>query len=212
MFGWLGSWFGRGWAGITDLANAVRDAIANALNQLIGQFVGWVNAARYFVMSCAYAWRGLVALVVSLANFARRVLFVAIPTAAANALNQASRYAEWLVGQAAQLAWILYSDALNFAIGLANDVRAWALAQLSAIIGRLNSVIVLLNTVARLVLALLTNPSTMADWIAGSIVQAVYRWALGRAELLARWAFNGAVTGALRFVDVAERIITDMFL
>lgn len=212
MFEWLGSWFSRGWAGLNDLGNAVRDAITNAINQLIGQFVSWVDACWFLVTAFGYTGGGVIAFTVSLFNFGRRLFFVVLPAAAASALLQAERYAEWLVGQAVALARQLAIDAINTARQFASEVRQWAQAQMSSIIDYVNRVSTLLNTVAHLVLSLLTDPAALADWVAGSIVQAVYRWALGRAELLARWAFNGAVAGALRFVDVAERIIADLFL
>lgn len=212
MFGWLGGWFARGWSGLDDLANAVRDAITNAINQLVGQFVAWVDAFWFLVTAFGYTGGGLLDFVGSMFSFGRRLIFIVIPAAAANALNSASRYAEWLVGQAVALVRQLVAVAVDTALRLAADVRQWAQGQITAILGYIQRISALLNTVAHLVLSLLTNPVALADFVAGSIVQAVYRWASGRAELLARWAFNGAVVGALRFVDVAERIIADLFL
>lgn len=212
MFDWLGSWFSRGWAGLGDLAGAVRQAIANALGQLVSRFLTWQNAMVYTALSAAHAWQALIRFLIALSGFAGRLVFVRLPAIAVKVLADAAAFTERRIGDVVNFVQASVDNALNLTRQLYGDLRSWATAQLRSIIDTLSNVWTLLQTVAHRVFDLLTDPRALADWIAGHIVQAVYRWALGNAELLARWAFNGAVTGALRFADIAERIIADIFL
>lgn len=212
MFDWLNGWFARGWAGLNDLASAVRQAILNAVNQLIAAFLTWVSTATYVAMAAVYAWQAIIRFTIALYQFGGRLIFVRLPTLAAKSLADAVDYTERRIGDVVNFIYARVAEVVNLVRQLVGDLRSWAVAQITNIIQYIHDIVTLLNYVAKRVIALLTNPDALADWVAGSIISAVYRWAVGRADTLARWAFNGAITGALKFVDIVERIIADVFL
>lgn len=212
MVTWLVTLFTAGYGSLAQLANAVRQAFVDFFNGLVQIFVSWVNSAHHLVNAMQYTYGGAVDLLVSLMNLGRRIVTVYVPNLVNSALDAAHKYAEWIAGTVLSTARVLFREAVDAAQSLANSVYNFAYTQIHNLIDVVNNVIGLLNTVAKRVFALLTNPRALADWMAGEIVGAVYRWALGSAEALARLAFNLAVSGAIKFAGVLEHVISDVFM
>lgn len=212
MITWLVTLFVAGYGSLTQLANAVRQAFVDFFNTLVGIFVSWVNSAHHLVNAMQYTYGGAVDLLVSLMNLGRRIVLVYVPNLINSALDEAHKYAEWIAGTVLSEARNLFNQAVNLAQSLVNSVYNFAWTQITNLVNVVNNVINLLNTVARKVFALLTDPRALADWVAGEMIGALYRWALGAAEALTRLFFAMAVSGALKFASVVETILSDIFL
>jgi hypothetical protein len=88
-----------------------------------------------------------------------------------------------------------------------NRARADLLAIRDFFFSKLNDAIAVLNSVVRIVGALLTSPERLAVWLVGAMFTALLRFALANAEaiLAALWAQRTTV--ALRTLDRTEAII-----
>lgn len=212
MWDWIKRQFGRGFSGLADLANEIRNALTNLVNSFIATFVSWVSAALYLFQASVNFVVALSSLLVSLVNWALRATFVYFPRAVAQAVGDAFTWTEKRYADA--IGWInrRIADVIAWAAQLYNDLRSWAVGQVAAIIDWIHNIATLLNDVAKRVYALLTNPRALADWVAGEIIGALYRWALGAAEALGRLFFRFAVSAAIKFADVVEQVIADIFL
>lgn len=212
MFDWLIPFFVKNYKGITDLANTVRDAIKTAMDMLVGQFVRWAQSAGFMVNAAHYLYDGVVDYVVALRWFAVRMVVLTIPLLISQAVTNVASWASRELAALRQLVNSLYTQALQVARQWVDALTAWTLGQLRVIIDTLNRAVTLLTDVARRVYALLTDPRALSDWIAGHIIQAVFRWILGNGEALARLALQWAIRGALFGAATLEQIITDIWL
>lgn len=212
MFDWITNLFARGYSGLTDLANDIRRAIANLANLFVGQFVAWVAAGVNLWNAVGNFSYGLVAMLLSMLGFVRRVALVYIPNATASAVNQAFTWTEKRIADAVRYTEQRVAEVTAWAAQAFNDLRTWATGQVAAILSYIHNIATLLNDVAKRVYALLTNPRALADWVAGELIGAIWRWATGNADALARLALGMAVSGALKLAGVLERVISDVFL
>lgn len=212
IFGWLGGLFGRGYSSLKDLANDIRNAITNAVNAFISVFVGWVSAGVDIVQSVFYAYGGFVQYLGALARFGGRILYGVVPALLAKAFDSAVSYVERRVTDVFNYVVQRVAEVIAWAQQAYNDLRTWAAGQVTSILAYIHDMVVLLNDVAKRVYALLTNPRALADWVAGEVIGALWRWAVGNADALARIALGMALSGAIKLAGVLEQVIADVFL
>jgi hypothetical protein len=212
MFDWLIPWFVRRWSGLTDLANATRDAIKTALDLLVAMFIRWALGIAYIFTSTYALYGAGINFLAALRDRLWLLLYYTLPNLAAHTLDQAVTYARGWINilwdkvvaaeqHAVQLAQWALGQAIDYARGWINYLYDWA-----------SRTWVLLSTVASKVFTLLTDPRALSDWVAGTIVQAVFRWALGNVNALSRLAFAWALRGALFTAGLLEQVIADLFL
>lgn len=212
MFSWLAGLFRNPLSGLTDLANQVRNAITNAVNSFIAEFVAWANAFRYLLGKGVWTFEEGYHFVRSFTGMMLRLALVWLPNQLYKVTVDAAHYAEYLAGVVQNIATALYNQAIAYAAQAVNALTSWVWGQLTAIVTALNHWIAVLADVAPRVYALLTDPRALADWIAGNIVQAIFRWALANAETLARLALAAIIPAMVTGASIIEQIITDIWL
>ena len=212
MFDWIVPWFARGWSGVTDLANAMRDALTRLVLSFVGVFLGWMREAAYVANAAIAVLYAFIRVWHSLGNALARLALVVLPNLAQYIFVITFRYIEQQATQAYHYAEHVVGLLRQEVSGWVNNVVTWARGEIAKISSTISQIITLLNAVAGRVFALLTDPQALADWIAGHIVRSVWRWAQGNAEAFTRLALRGAVGATLSAVDVIERIIADVFL
>ena len=212
MFDWLIPIIANGPNTVADLSRRVLNMVNAFIAWLIGMFVRWVFAAVLLLYAFIHLATGVADYVIAVEGAVFRILYVRLPVALANAAQAAAHYAESLFSQAVGLARSLVSEAIALARSLVGQLTAYVLAEVANIAGRIADIVRLLNTVATRVSQLLTDPRALADWIAGAIVQAVFRWVVGNAEALARWGLSVAIRGAIGAAGLLEQVIVDVFM
>lgn len=212
MFDWLIPIIASKASSVQDLANKVWTAITNLKNVLVDLFVHWVWSVIYLMQAAGHLAGGVIEFLGAVRWKLDGILVVWLPNAIASALNTAEAYAGRLINDLRGYVDALVTNAIHLAQQLIGDLSAWARAQVASIVDTVNRVITLLNDVARRVYQLLTDPRALADWVAGNIVQAVFRWIVGNAESLARWGFSVAIRGAIGAAGLLEQVIVDLFM
>lgn len=211
-FDWLIPWFARRWSGISDLAAAVRDAIKQLVDTFVNAFIRWALAIAYDYTALVSLYSAGINYLAALRDYAAWLVLVRLPGLTAYAIATAVTWA----GQQIFLTWQRIDAVVimlrNEASAAVRSIVDWARGQLAAAFDAISRLWTLATETAKWVFNLLTNPQALADWIAGHIVQAVWRWALGQSEALARWAFARAIHGALFLASLAEQLIVDIFL
>jgi hypothetical protein len=206
------SWILAGASGLRSLATAVANAITAFWQNLVAMFMAWVKAFGNLMGAAGWLWSSFTVFVVSLVNWSRYMLLVRIPATLLAAEQYAESVGQAILNEAVDYArnWINYL--YNLAYTLKTEVQSYVDTWLNWIRGQISDITTTLVDVARRVYALLTDPRALADWVAGEIIAAVFRWILGNAEALTRWAFARAITGALSGVAIVEQIIVDTFM
>lgn len=212
MFDWLIPIIVNGPNTVAELAKRVWNMMSTFIAWLIGLFVLWVSAMVILFYACVHLSTGVAEYVIAVEGAVFRILYIRLPLSIANAAQAAAHYAETLFGQAVTLARSLLTQAVDLARTLFGQVLSYAQAQVAAIMGRIADIVRLLNATATRVFQLLTDPHALADWIAGVIIQAVFRWIVGNADALARWAFSVAIRGAVGAAALIEQVIVDVFM
>lgn len=212
MWDWLKGLFSRGYSGFVDFANDVRNAITNAIQILINQFVAWTTAGINLLNATGNLVSAILGFSGTLVNLLFRFALVYIPNAIASAVSQAFTWTEHRFADAVNFAQQRIAEVIAWAQQAYNDLRTWITGQVASIIAYIHDMAVLLNDVARRVYALLTNPRALADWVAGEIIGALWRWVVGNADTLARLVLGMAVSGALKLAGLLEQVIADVFL
>lgn len=212
MFDWLIPLFARNYKSLTELADTVRDAVKAAFDTVVGQFIRWAQSAGYMVNAAHYLYDGVVDYVIALRWFATRLIVLRVPLLIAQAVTGLADWAGQQLAALRELATGLFAQGIQVARQLIDALASWVTGQIFAIVDTLSRAVTLLADVARRVYTLLTDPRALADWIAGHIIQATFRWILGNAEMLARLALQWAIRGALFGAATIEQIITDIWL
>lgn len=212
MFDWIVPLFARGWSGLTDLANTVRDALTRLALGFIGLFLGWMREAVYVANAAIGVLYASIRLWHSLGDALARLALVTLPNLATYIFTVAYHYIEAQAMQAYHYAEYVVGLLRQEVSGWVNNAIAWTQNQLTRLTNTISQIITLLNATAGRVFALLTDPQALADWVGGHIVRSVWRWALGNAEVFTRLALGNAVSLALSAASVIERIIADVFL
>ncbi len=206
MFDWVVSFF-SGWLGIPITGSAVRDVITRVINTFLSLFNGWIGWIGWFANRYLAIWASIGVFVTRLTDWAEYVILVRIP----NAVTQA------------------FINSTNWAANAVNGVRNFLLAQIQAVENRAQQlfaavyntaagwVIDLRNFVSTLwgdfqavkarVVALLTNPQVLADWITDAILTSVGRWFVAHAAALARLLLSNAVRDTEWLASLLEDII-----
>lgn len=212
MFDWLGGILQRAYSGLADLASEVRQALALLISTFVSQFIAWVDAAVYAAQAAYNLWAALVAMLVSLLKFGYRLMVVYLPNVALTAFTNSVSYVERRVADLINFIYARIAEVIALAQQLYLDLRSWAIGQVTAIWNRITQIVTLLDAIADRVIALLFDPRALADWVAGAIVGAVWRWTVGNASTLARIALASAVSSTVSLASLLEQIITDVFL
>lgn len=212
MFDWLIPIIASRVTSVQDLANKVWTAITDLKNVLVDLFVHWVWSVIHLMQGVGHLAGGVLAFLGAVRWKLDGILVVWLPQAIARAINTAVSYTDRLIADVRGFVVAEINAAVSFARQLVNALAAWAQAQVASIVDHIGKIVALLNAVARLVAKLLTDPRAMADWIAGNIVQAVFRWIVGNAEAIARWGFSMAIRGAVGAAGLLEQIIVDVFM
>lgn len=211
-FSWLVGWFARRWSSISDLAAAVRDAVKQITDTFVAAFIRWALAVAYIYNSLVGLYSAGINFLAALRDWVLWMVLVHVPALAAWALAEAVTWA----GQQIYLTWQRIDAVIvmlrNEASAAVRSIVDWARGQFAAAFDAISRLWTLATETAKWVFNLLTNPEALADWIAGHIVQAVWRWMLSQSEALARWAFTRAIHGALFLAGLAEQLIADIFL
>src|SRR5512138_1419941 len=195
---------------IGRLAQSVADAFSTLWGNLTAAFGRWVI---YFALLVDRTWRTAIAA----GNFAvaTGATFVwwavtKLPHELASLVNTVKAYVATAIGVAVKTVSHLVDLARGFAQSLVDALRAVLTAAISAVTADLRKAWSLLLATAKLVYALLTNPAVMAEWIAGVIVQAVWRWGRAHMEALVRLALASALRVTIGAASVIERLIADI--
>jgi hypothetical protein len=205
-------WILAGASGIRSLAQAVANAIQAFWNNLVAIFAAWVKAFQHLGAGAGWAWSSFTVLMLSIPNAVIWLLIVKIPGALQEAKNYAVTLGASIINQLVAYAETRLAWLYNLAQLWVNSLRSYVDTWLGWVRSKFVDVINLLNDVAKRVYALLTSPRVLADWVAGEIIAAVFRWALGNAEALARWAFARLLAATMAGASLAEHIIVDMFM
>lgn len=212
MFDWIVPIIIGGAGSVRSLASATVEAFRKLIDLIFGTFARWASALWWFGIGVAGAYNGFIDFIAALGNWALVLLLYTLPNRIANAVNTARTYADIIAGSLRNLIRSTVDSVVTWVRGEIGKLSAWATAEFRVVIDNLDRAWRLLTATAARVAQLLTNPRALADWIAGFIIQATFRWLLGNAEALARWALAVAIRGAVGFAAVAERIIVDIFL
>ena len=195
---------------IARLAQSVADAFSTLWGNLTAAFGRW---AVYFVLLVDRTWRTAIAA----GNFAvatgATFLWWAVtklPHELAVLVNTVKAYAATLVNAAVKTVSHLVDLARAFAQSLVDTLHALLMAAINAVIADVRKAWTLLLATAKLVYAMLTNPVVLAEWLAGVIVQAVWRWGRAHMEALVRLALASALRVTIGAATVIERLIADI--
>lgn len=199
-------------SGVQSLFDGLKQAFDALTNWLTSTFKRWVNAFIHVVQMTEWAAGSILRLGQSVIAMGLRLGLHYLPALAQTAINDALTLARRELNAVRDLLAAAINDAMNLARTLVNELRQAVVDGFNWFTGMIAGILDRLVAVERWVYNLLTHPRALADWISGEIVGAVYRWALGSAEALARWAFGLAVRGALASASLLERIIADIFM
>jgi hypothetical protein len=210
MDNWLWGWLTSGISGLQSLANAVATAITTVWDTLTSTFGRWVQAFAY-CYNAAW-WAGTGAYRLGTATLAALVWVITnkIPHEIAKIADTIRRWVSVLVTGVENTLKALIDGAVRLARALVADLRKLVDAALATIRDTLGKTVTLLAQVAKLVLALLTRPENLATWVAGAIVQAVFRWARAHTDALVRMFLGSVVRATITGASAIERVIADI--
>lgn len=209
------------------LISALFGGAIASIRQLLDNVRTWVTTWWTFFVSLVARWlsafqacvNASIQLGFALFNFAEQLsltllwfLVNVVPAAMNQAFNQAIFWAEARVRQAENLASRLVADLRHYADEVIAGVRNFLLQAINAVIADVRTLWNRFLDVERRVASLLTHPETLADWIAGVIVQAVVRWAVSNGAFLFTLFRRNAVKLGLGVASILETIITQTLM
>lgn len=155
--------------------------------------VGWVQTARRYL--------------IALGQFLSWLLYIQIPRVAENVFNRAYVMAHQLFDFVRNEARILIDNVVNFVrseigklFNALTDLRNW-------IFDRVHEIVNTLNWLLGKVRQFLTEPSILADWLAGAMWNALFNYAVAHAPAIGAWARRRAITATYWSASLLESII-----
>jgi hypothetical protein len=120
-------------------------------------------------------------------------------------------YVNGLVNDARNLARSLYQTLAGWAQSAINTLNDWAHAAVNFLLGNLNQLIHDFNVIRDKVVALLTNPRILADWLVDALWHSFVQYAEGRSVAIGRWLLGKSVGAALAAAHLVEDVIVRIF-
>jgi len=210
MGDWIRGIIGNIIGGAREIANAAVQAIVTFVDMLTATFARWLNA--FGLMKDAAAAAATAALLVMVEVFvtAAWTVITKLPHAIAVAVDTVRSWAAALIRDLSNLVRGLVDAAIRLARQLVGDLQRLVTGWVNSIWDNLSKAVRLLNTVATRVFGLLTDPKALANWVAGAIVQAVFRWGVANATYLARLFLGGIMLATFKGAAVIEKVIADL--
>jgi hypothetical protein len=202
------------WAGsrASDLAQAVWRVVSTMWDLLTSVFYRWGVALQYVSNQAFRLYQAVWGAIFATANTLFWLAVIALP----RTLLRAYLTALTLAGQAFDNAiqWAARElVALEVRLRLAlSMLRADAAAWVDSLRTDVGTLWIRFLDIERLVTGLLLHPETLADWLAGTIVQAVVRYGIHNGVFLAGLFRRNAVRLTLSLAAVLERIIVDTLM
>lgn len=210
MIDWIIGLFGGAAGTLAKLRDAVADGFNNLILWLYSLFVRWVIGFSRLYTTGRYMKDRLFNAIAAGYDWMIWLLLIKLPAEALQTFQRGLQIAQALL--AAVRAELLV---------MINDLRQWAQMEILQAIDLarswvqdlrdfVNDARALLDRVANIVFGLLASPRVLADWLAGSIIQAIVRWAEGNAEYIGALILRYATSAIYKFAGILEKVLIDL--
>lgn len=201
------AWILGAGADVIALARRIGDALTQLWSTLTSFFAGIAQAAGHVAGGGLALGTSLVRFGIALALKLPYILFVYVPARIGSVVSQLTAWTLRIVQEAKDLATQYFNDLTSFVgrqvaalVADASAFKNWAISQLAGIINTL-------LWVQNRVVALLTNPDVLAEWLLAALWRVGTRWVEDNAAAIGRWFLGIAVRGTIAAAGMLEDII-----
>lgn len=211
MFDWLIAPLLVFLSGVSDLRNKVVNALTTLWSTLVSFFTEQAQAFGYLVKY------GL-ALVDATVGFVNSLLrYFAVVT-----LHLIPRWAQYAIDRVVNWAVAFFTPLINALRAGLDQVFSWAIGAVNILTQGIRDLMTLLQRVAadiwtilawtyHRVVALLTDPNALAQWLFAALFTVTLHWVEDNAVALGRWFLGRAVSLTIRGARILEDIIVSIF-